>query len=124
MQFSFRKRLQSFKFAWNGIRYLFSTQHNTWIHLSVTLLVIIAGFVFHVSPAEWCLLIVCIGSVLSMESMNTAIETLADTLHPGKNPGIEKAKDLSAAAVLIISMVAALTGLIIFVPRFLQVCGF
>ncbi len=123
MRFSVKKRLLSFSFAWKGIRYHFTTQHNAWIQLSVALLVIVTGFFLHVSSAEWCILLLCTGLVLSMEVVNTAIETLSDTLHPGISSGIEKVKDVSAAAVLIISIVAVITGLIIFVPRLLTVLG-
>jgi diacylglycerol kinase len=121
MNFSFRKQFRSFGYAFNGIRYMVRTQHNSWIHLAVTGIVLLAGYFFRVSAAEWCILLICIGFVLSAEAVNTALERLCDTLHPEKSEGIRYTKDVAAAAVLIASSVAVLVGLIIFVPRFLSI---
>jgi diacylglycerol kinase (ATP) len=119
MRFSIKQRLKSFSYAFAGIRYFISTQHNAWIQLVIAGMVIIAGISLKVTPIEWCLLLFCIGLVLALEAVNTAIEKMADTLHPGKNEGIGKAKDASAGAVLVMATVAAIIGLIIFVPRIL-----
>ena len=61
-----------------------------------------------------------VGSVLAAEAFNTAIETLADAVAPERNPAIGKTKDLAAGGVLLVSLAAAAVGLIVFVPRFVQ----
>lgn len=113
-----RKRLRSFYFAGRGIGQLLSSEPNAWIHFGITLMVIVCGFIFRVSPVEWGLLILCIGSVLAAEAFNTALENLTDLISPDHHPLAGKAKDLAAGAVLLLSIAAALTGFIIFVPKF------
>ena len=63
-RFSIQKRVKSFIFAFKGIKFFIKTQHNAWIHLFATILVIIFGFVLNVNLYEWCLLIFAIGFVL------------------------------------------------------------
>ena len=123
MKFSLKKRLKSFSYALNGIRYLFITQHNAWIQVVIGIIAIISGIVLQISSVEWCIILLSIGSVLSIEAINTAIEHLSDTLHPDKSPGIKTAKDVAAGGVLIISIIAGLVGLIIFVPKILILFG-
>ena len=119
MGFSIKKQLISFRYAFAGIVHLLSTQHNAWIQSALAILVIAMGFFFKISPIEWCIVLLCIGTVLSLEAVNTSIEKLADTVHPGKHEGIRIAKDAAAGAVLIASFIALIIGLIIFAPRFL-----
>lgn len=66
---------------------------------------------------EFSLILFCIIMVIAAEAFNSALEYLADRVEPKKDPLIEKSKDLSAAAVLICSIGAALIGLIIFLPK-------
>ena len=80
-------------------------------------IVIVTGFFFQVSPGEWICLFLCIGVVLSAEAMNSAIEWLADTLHPEMDPGIRLAKDAAAGSVLVASLAAAIVGAIVFFPK-------
>lgn len=119
MGFSIKKQLNSFRYAIAGVIHLLSTQHNAWIQSALAILVIALGFLFRISTIEWCIVLLCIGSVLALEAVNTSIEKLADTLHPGKHEGIRIAKDAAAGAVLIASCIALIIGLIIFVPRIL-----
>jgi diacylglycerol kinase len=116
-KFSVSERLQSFRYAFNGIRIMIQGEHNSWIHLTVALIVIIAGFVFSVDKMEWIALVFAVGLVLALELINSAIEKLADFVSPSKDELIRKAKDLSAAGVLIGSLTAAAIGLIIFLPK-------
>ncbi|MDA3823043.1 MAG: diacylglycerol kinase family protein, partial [Bacteroidales bacterium] len=78
--------------------------------------VIIAGIYFSVSFAKWVILFLTIGAVLSLEAMNTAVEKICDRFMPENDPEVKIIKDSAAAAVLIISIVAALVGIIIFWP--------
>ncbi len=114
--FKFEARLRSFGYALAGLRILFKEQHNAQIHLGVTVAVIGAGAWFQVSALEWCVLMLAIGGVFAAEALNTAIEYLADATVPDHNPLIAKAKDVAAAGVLLMSIAAAVAGLLVFVP--------
>ena len=115
--FSIRRRLESFKYAGRGIRWLFA-EHNAWIHLAATIGVIVAGLCFGITRSEWIVIILCIGIVFAAETFNTAIEKLANVVSPQWNEMIGKVKDLAAGAVLICAIAAAIVGLIIFIPYF------
>jgi diacylglycerol kinase (ATP) len=124
MGFSIKQQIRSFRYAFAGIRYLVTTQHNAWIQLSIGVLTILAGIILDIDRLEWCIILLCIGAVLSMEALNTSIELLADTLHPGQHDGIRKVKDVAAGAVLIVSIVALFAGLFIFAPRIITLLTF
>ena len=116
-KFSIAKRLKSFTYAFSGLRMLFREEHNAWIHLFATVCVIVAGFVFHISPLEWVAVVFAIGLVIGGEAFNTAIEILADVVCPKRDERIKKVKDLSAAAVLVSALAALTIGLIVFIPK-------
>jgi diacylglycerol kinase (ATP) len=118
-EFSTKNRLQSFVYAYRGILYLLRTQHNTWIHFGFTLLAIVLGVCFSIGTFEWIAIIVCIGMVFSAEAFNTSIELLCDARFPEYHKSAEIIKDTAAGAVLIISIAAAITGLVIFLPKLL-----
>lgn len=116
-QFSIQKRIISFKFAFKGITWLIRTQHNMWIHLLATAIVVTAGFYFSVTKIEWILLAITIGMVLSAEAFNTAIELLVDKISPEFNLLAGRIKDVAAGAVLITASIAVIVGLLIFLPK-------
>ena len=118
--FSFGKRIKSFTYAFKGIFYMMRTQHNFWIQIIIGLLAIFLGFVFNISLFEWVLVILSCGIVLTAETFNSAIETLADTVNPNHDPKIGLVKDLAAGAVLISAIAAAIVGLIIFIPKIIM----
>ena len=104
---------KSLRHALRGVGRLFASGPNALIHLLFVVAVPIAAIIRHVSLAEWCLLILCIGLVLSAEAVNTAIEKLSDRVSPEYSPLIKDAKDLAAGAVLILAFASALIGLLI-----------
>jgi diacylglycerol kinase (ATP) len=110
-------RARSFKYAFSGIVYLFTTQPNLRIHAAATVLVVILGFVFGVTLTEWCILILAIGFVIAAEAFNTAVEVLTDLVSPGYHEKAKIVKDVAAAGVLISAIAAAVTGGLIFGPR-------
>lgn len=116
--FTLRKRLLSFKYAFKGIRRLF-TQPNACIHGAVAVIVLICGWWLSIAAWEWAVVSVCIGGVLMAEAFNSALEALADKVSSGYDPLIGKAKDLAAGAVLLMVLGAVSAGLIIFIPKFL-----
>lgn len=115
--FSPTKRAKSFSYAFNGIFYMMRTQHNFWIQMIIGLLAIFLGLVLNISMFDWGLIILSCGMVLAAETFNSAVETLTDIVHPEQDPRAGLVKDLAAGAVLITAMVAAIVGLLIFVPR-------
>ncbi len=116
-QFSFTKRLRSFKHAFNGLKILLKEEHNARIHVFVAICVLIAGYYFVISTTEWIVVIFAIGMVLTVEIINSSIENVADFISSGKNETIKKVKDLAAAAVLISAFTAFVVGMIVFVPK-------
>lgn len=112
------KRLgSSINYAIQGILYLVKTQRNARFHLVSAFVVIGFGLLFSLTSTEWICVTLCIAVVFGAEAFNTSVEMLCDALHPEKHPGIKRVKDLSAAAVLILSIGALITGLIIFIPK-------
>jgi diacylglycerol kinase (ATP) len=92
-------------------------QHNVWVHAGATVLVVVAGFLFHISSADWCWVIVAISIVWTAEAFNTAFEFLADVVAPGFHPAVRDAKDIAAGAVLVAATAAASLGAIVFWPH-------
>jgi diacylglycerol kinase (ATP) len=116
----FRDRRNSFSYAFKGIGRMFRTQPNAKIHLAVFGIVVIAGFLFKISLAEWALVVVVSGVVFAAEAFNTALETLADHGSPERNEKVGFVKDVAAGAVLISAMAAVVTGIFIFLPKILH----
>lgn len=111
-------RCKSFTYAWSGIKTLFRLEHNAQFHLGAAVLVIIAGFLFNISGAEWTAVILCIAGMFMAEGFNTAIEELADYACGGKkHPAIGRAKDVAAGAVLMMAVGSVAVGLVIFLPK-------
>ena len=115
--FTYRKRLASFKYAFRGIWLLLCNEHNAWLHCLIGVCVIIAGFMFNISAIEWISIVIVCGCVFAAEALNTAIEKLSDVVSPEYNEAIKVVKDLSAAGVLFMAIAAAITGIIIFLPK-------
>jgi diacylglycerol kinase (ATP) len=118
-RFSLKERCRSFRFAFRGIACLVRKHHNFRIHLAALALVILLGILLGLSPAEWCIVMLASGLVLSMEAVNSSLESLVDLISPDYHELAGKAKDLAAAAVLITAIFAAIAGCIIYGRHFL-----
>ena len=114
---SLKKRVDSFRFAIQGLKELFRTQANAQIHLAATVLVVGAGLYFGISRLEWVAVVLCIALVIGSEALNTAVENLTDLVSPEHHPLAGKAKDVAAAAVLLAAIAAILVAALIFFPR-------
>ncbi len=90
------KLLQSFIYAWAGIKTSFKSETNFKIHLVAAAVAVALGILLNISNIEWGLIILCIAFVLSMEMINTAIEKLCDVVHKGTHPAIKMIKDIAA----------------------------
>ena len=104
---------RSFGYAFEGIFTCIRNERNMKIHVAVTLLVIIAGF----SITEWCICLGMFGLVMALELVNTAVEAVVDLVTAERHPLAKIAKDTAAGAVLIAAIMAAVIGLLIFVPK-------
>jgi len=111
---------QSLAFALAGVRHALYSQRNLRIHVTIAAAVIIAGIVLRISRTEWALVVTLIALVIGLELLNTAIEALVDLTSPESHPLAKVAKDTAAGAILIVSAGSAAAGLIIFLPRLLQ----
>ncbi|MBP7151039.1 MAG: diacylglycerol kinase family protein [Paludibacteraceae bacterium] len=111
------KILAGFIFAGKGIRTAFISERNLKIQTCFVVLVILSGWVLHISLIEWLICFLCFGLVIGAELMNTSVEKLVDLASPQFHPLAEKVKDIAAGAVLFNSVIAAIIGLIIFVPK-------
>lgn len=116
-KFSVLKRLKSFQYAFYGIKILLKEEHNARLHFFALILVVMAGVIFKISLTEWISILIVSGMVISAEIFNSAIENISDFISPEKHDQIKKIKDLSAAAVLLGSLVAVIVGLLVFIPK-------
>lgn len=110
----------SFAYAIQGFRSAFRTERNMKIHIAIMLMVILFGSLLNITCFEWIICILLFGGVIGAELINTAIEITVDIAMPEKNEKAKLAKDIAAAGVLAISTVAAIVGILIFVPKFMQ----
>lgn len=115
--FNVIKRAKSFSYAFRGVYVFIATTRNAWIHLSAAVVVIAAGFYLQLAPVEWIAIIFSVGLVLVAEAINTAIEIDINLTSPNFHPYARDTKDVAAGAVLIASIIAAIVGLIIFLPK-------
>ena len=113
----YKKLINSFKYAIEGIISSFKTERNMKIHVLAMIVVIALGFFFKLDKVEWCFIIIAITSVISAELFNTAIETVVDIVSPERNPKAKLVKDIAAGAVLVVAIGSAIIGFIIFGPR-------
>lgn len=110
------KKLAGFGYALAGIRLAWREEANFRFESLFAIATLALGLVCRISPLEWLVLIIWFALVLSAEAFNTALEELCDMLRQTHDPHVAKIKDLAAAAVLLVSVGAFVSGLIIFVP--------
>ena len=108
-----RKLGRSFSYAAKGIGWAVRTQRNMRIHLTALVLVVIFGFVEGLRPTHWCLELLCCMTVISLELMNSALESACDAITREKNPLIGRAKDAAAGAVLVAAFGSVVVALVI-----------
>lgn len=111
--------MKSFRYAFEGIVTALKRERNMKIHFGMMILVIIAGFLFQINRYEWIACLFCFGLVISLELVNTAIEETANTIDKKYDASIKIIKDIAAGAVLVAAIIAAIIGLLIFLPKIL-----
>jgi diacylglycerol kinase (ATP) len=116
----FMGRLKSIGYAVKGCYKLITTEHSIMVQFTLSIILIIAGFYFNISREEWMFQILAFGLVLAVESLNTAIEKVADFIHPEFSNRIGLIKDIAAGGVFFAAIAAISVGLLIYVPKFLN----
>lgn len=114
-------RLKSVGFACKGALLLLKTEASIQIQFVIAIILTISGFYFDISSTEWILQIFAIGMVMSIEGVNTAIEEIADFIHPEHHTKIGFIKDVAAGAVFIAAVAAIVIGLIIYLPKIFNI---
>ncbi|MCZ8198745.1 MAG: diacylglycerol kinase family protein [Flavobacterium sp.] len=112
-------RFKSMGFALKGAIKLITTEHSVMVQSSIAVLLIFAGFYFEISREEWLFQTLAIGLVLSIEGLNTAVEKIADFIHPEFHDRIGFIKDIAAGAVFFAALTSIAIGCIIYIPKFL-----
>lgn len=108
--------IRSFDFAFQGMLQFFSKQRNAQIQTVLGIVAITLGFIVSISPYQWLLVLFCIGLVISLEMINSAIEIFCDMVTTDFHPKIKIIKDVAAGAVLVASIASLVIGLIVFIP--------
>jgi diacylglycerol kinase (ATP) len=109
-------RLKSILFAVKGAFKLATTEHSVMVQLSIALTLIVAGFYFGITKEEWLIQTLATGLVLGIEGINTAVEKIADFIHPDYHKKIGFIKDIAAGAVFFAALTAITIGCIIYIP--------
>lgn len=106
--------------ALDGIEYAINNERNIKIEILMGIIVSIAGFILKINLLEWLVLVLLIGTILSLELINTAIERCVDLVTKEYKELAKAAKDAAAGAVFIMSAFSVIIGIIIFLPKIIK----
>lgn len=115
-----KNRILNFKAAFRGFITAFKSEWNLRFHVLSAITALVLSVYLNLKLIEFLIILLCIGIVISMELINTSIEYICDFIHPDKHHVIKKIKDISAAAVLISSIISLITGIVIILPKILN----
>lgn len=117
---SYTRRVLSFKYAFAGVMAALKEEPNLKFHFLAGIVVLVLAAILQISELDFIIVLILIGLVISVEMTNTAIEAVIDSFTEKEHPGAKLAKDISAGAVLVVSITAGAIGLIIFIPAILK----
>ncbi|MEO7048116.1 MAG: diacylglycerol kinase family protein [Ferruginibacter sp.] len=112
-----KKFIKSFTYALSGIKYCLLHEQNFKIQIVAAVIAIILAAILKCSLSEWFVILLCIGMVLALEMMNSALEKICNMQQTTFHPVIKIIKDTAAGAVLIMSLISGICGGIIFLPK-------
>jgi len=112
-------RLKGCGYAIKGAFLLLKTEASIQVQAVIAIIMTALGFYYNITAIEWILQIFAIGLVMSVEGINTAVEAIADFVHPNFHDKIGFIKDVAAGAVFIAAITAAFIGSIIYIPYIL-----
>jgi diacylglycerol kinase (ATP) len=112
-----KSRLKAFGYAFSGWWFVIRTQRNAWIHMVVSVAVILMSFILHITASNWALILLAISLVWIAEFLNTALEAVVDLATNHQHHDLARVgKDVGAAAVLIAAVSSVIIGLLILGP--------
>jgi diacylglycerol kinase len=112
-----RSRIKAFRYAFTGWWFVIRTQRNAWIHMVVSVAVILMSFILHISTVSWALIMLAIAMVWIAEFLNTALEAVVDLASNNQQQDLARVgKDVGAAAVLIAALASVVIGLLVLGP--------
>jgi diacylglycerol kinase (ATP) len=114
-------RLKSISYAFKGAYHLIANEASIKVQFAIGIIMTIVGFYFDLSTTEWIIQILVIALIMTIEGINTAIEEIADFIHPEFHKKIGLIKDISAGAVFIFAIAAVIIGLIIYLPKIISI---
>ena len=113
--------VRSFSFSISGLKYAYKYEQSMFVHVIATICVITANVIFKVQPIEWLITVLAIGMVLAAELINTAIEAIVDMVTLEFHPLAKIAKDCGSAATFVLAMMAAVIGIVVYLPHILEI---
>ena len=102
--------------ALHGVRMALQHERHMQVQMVFLALVVLAGFTFGITRMEWVALLGLSALVIALELVNSALEQVLDTVHPGFHAAIGLAKDMLAGAVLVAAIAATIGGVLVFGP--------
>lgn len=112
-----KNRIKSVGFALRGALLLIRTEASIKVQVFIAIVMTAAGFYFEISNMEWTVQILTIAAIMGIEGLNTAVEKMADYIQPEFDKKIGTIKDVSAGAVMLVSIAATIIGFIIYLPK-------
>lgn len=112
-----KRRLKGIRYALKGILILATTEDSIKAQFFIGLFAVILGFIFNISSTEWMIQLTVCGLVLVAEALNTAVEKVADFIHPEFHHKIGVIKDVAAGAAGLAAIISLIIGCIIYVPK-------
>ena len=106
--------IRSFVYAFNGIKASLVEQRNLKVQTFIALITVVGGFYYNITINEWCIILLSIGLVMGLEMINSAIENLVNLVTQENNFLAGKVKDMAAGAVLFVSVLAVIIGILLF----------
>ncbi len=115
-----KQLIRSFKHALRGVRVVFRSEQSFRLQVVAGIVVMMLAVYFPIARWEFIILLLLVGSVLSLELINSVFERIVDTFKPRIHPIVKDIKDIMAATVLVTSIIALFVGLSIFLPHVLS----
>jgi undecaprenol kinase len=113
--------IETFKFAFEGIRTAFIQEKNLRFHTFFSVFVILLASFLSLTVLEWILILIAIGGMLVLELINSAIERVVDLITTDYHPLAKQAKDIAAGAVLIYALLSIVIGILILLPKLVKI---
>lgn len=119
-KYSLSRLFKSFYYAFQGIKTAIKTEQNFLIDIIIGIIVLVSGYFLKLSAIEFAIVLLAIALVITLELINTAIEYTIDMAMPEIHPLAKAAKDISGAAVLFSALISIIIGLIIYLPKIIN----